>query len=192
MNSNVDAYFANLQNWGKELLALRGIILDCGLTEELKWSVPVYSQNKKNIVTIGGFKENCVLSFFKGALLSDSEAILSRVSEHTQAIRLIRFTNVRDIVRLQPTITAYIYEAIEIENAGLKVDFTDRVSLPTPPELTEKFKKLPTLKKAFNALTPGRQRAYLMYFNDAKQSKTRTSRIDNCTTRILKGLGIND
>ncbi|HEV2355701.1 MAG TPA: YdeI/OmpD-associated family protein, partial [Puia sp.] len=181
-----------LQKWRKELTALRGIILDCGLTEELKWSTPVYTYNGKNVIALNALKEYCALGFFKGALLSDSDAILSRVSEHTQAVRLIRFTDFHDIIRLRSTLAAYIFEAIEVEKAGLHVDFRDRVALETPEELQTRFKKLPALKKAFHALTPGRQRAYLMYFNAAKQSKTRTDRIEKNIPRILKGQGLTD
>lgn len=192
MNDKLDAYFANSDKWQKEMTALRSIVLATGLTEERKWASPVYTYNKKNIVAIGGFKEYCVLTFFKGALMSDSESILSRVSEHTRGVRLVHLTSLRDVVRLRDTLTAYVYEAIEIEKAGLQIDFSDRVALTHPAELVTEFKKRPALKKAFDALTPGRQRAYLMYFHSAKLARTRISRIEACTGRILKGLGLND
>jgi|SRR5579872_5100889 len=192
MNPKVDAYLTKVPKWQKELTALRGIILECGLTEELKWSTPVYTFNGKNVIALNALKEYCALGFFKGALLSDSESILSRVSEHTQGVRLVRFTDVHEIVRLRAILTAYIFEAVEVEKSGLQLDFQDRVALDVPEELKTQFKKLPKLKKAFTALTPGRQRAYLMYFNSAKQSKTRTDRIAKNIPRILKGQGLND
>lgn len=192
MNPKVDAYLANLVRWKKELTALRNIVVECGMTEELKWSVPVYTYDGKNIVAINALKEFCALGFFKGALLKDTEAILERVSEHTAGIRLIRFANVRDIAMLQPALTAYIYEAIEIERSRIKMDFPDRAPLKEPEELRAKFKKMPSLKKAFKALSPGRQRAYLMHFNGAKQSKTRSGRIEKCVPRIMKGIGLSD
>jgi len=191
MNPKVDSYFGKLEKWQKELEALRTLILDCGLTEELKWGAPCYSFQGGNVAIIGGLKEYCVLSFFKGALLNDAHGVLIRPGEHSQAARLIPFTNVRAIVRMEPILKAYIYEAIEVERAGLKVHFK-KAPEPVPEEFQKKLDKTPALKKAFYALAPSRQRAYILYFSGAKQSKTRQSRVEKCIPQILNGKGMNE
>jgi uncharacterized protein YdeI (YjbR/CyaY-like superfamily) len=191
MNPKVDNYFAKAEIWQKEMARLRMIVLDCGLTEELKWSVPCYTYQNANVAIINPLKSYCAFGFFKGALLEDSECILSKVTENTHAVRLIRFTDVREIVRLEAILKAYIYEAIEVEKAGLKFTAKNKMP-PVPEELQQKFAKNTALKKAFYALTPGRQRAYLLYFTDARQSKTRVSRIEKYMRNILEGRGINE
>jgi uncharacterized protein YdeI (YjbR/CyaY-like superfamily) len=192
MNSNVDFYFSNAKTWKEELKQLRTIVLDCDLTEELKWGVPCYSFEKSNIVLIHVFKEYCALLFFKGALLKDPKRILVQQTENVQAARQIRFTNVREIVKMKPILKAYIYEAIEVEAAGLKVPLKKTSEFPMPEEFQNKLNKTPALKTAFNALTPGRQRGYLLYFSAPKQSKTREARVEKCVKEILKGRGLND
>ncbi len=191
MNPRVDAYFSKLENWQEELEALRMIILDCGLTEELKWGVPCYSFQNTNIVIIGGLKDSCVLSFFKGNLLNDAEGILQKPGENTQTVRLIRFTSVKEIVRMERVLKAYIYEAIEVEEAGLKVKLKKNPE-PIPEEFQKKLDKKPALKAAFEALTPGRQRAYILYFSAPKQSKTREARVEKYIKQILDGKGFNE
>jgi uncharacterized protein YdeI (YjbR/CyaY-like superfamily) len=192
MNPKVDFYFSKAKKWQEELEQLRNIVLDCGLTEELKWGVPCYTFQKSNIVLIHAFKEYCALLFFKGALLSDTNGILIQQTEHVQAGRQIRFTNVREIVELAPILKAYIYEAIEVEKAGLKVSFKKVTEYAIPEEFQERLDKTPALKTAFDVLTPGRQRAYLLYFSAPKQSKTRASRVEKCMQQILDGKGLND
>src|SRR6202047_1915168 len=167
------------------------IILDCQLTEELRWGKPCYTFQKKNLVLIIGFKEYCALLFCKGALLNDANGILEKPGENTQAARRIPFTNVREIVEMEPILKAYIHEAIEAEKAGLKVNFKKNPE-PIPEELQKKLDEIPALKAAFDALTPGRQRAYILYFSGAKQSKTRESRVEKCMPQILNGKGLND
>lgn len=191
MNPRVDAYLNEAKNWQEELKQLRRIIIDCGLTEEMKWGQPCYTFQSTNLVIIGGFKNHCVLSFFKGALLKDRRRILKKPGENTQAARLIRFTNVREIVEMEPTIRAYIKETIEMEKAGMKVNFKKDPE-PIPGEFQSKLDENPALKTAFDALTPGRQRAYILYFSAAKQSKTRKSRVEKYVKQILKGKGFND
>jgi uncharacterized protein YdeI (YjbR/CyaY-like superfamily) len=168
------------------------IVLDCGLTEELKWGCPCYTFEKRNIVLIHGFKEYCALLFFKGALLNDADGILIQQTKNVQAARQIRFANVRQIVKLKPVLKAYIYEAIEVEKAGLKVDFRKTSDFKVPEEFQIKLDETPALKTAFDGLTPGRQRAYLFYFSQPKQSKTRKSRVEKCMQQILIGKGLND
>jgi uncharacterized protein YdeI (YjbR/CyaY-like superfamily) len=168
------------------------IILDCGLTEELKWGCPCYTFQKSNIAIIGGLNEYCVLSFFKGTLLNDANDILIKPGENTQSARLIPFANVREIVEMEPILKAYIYEAIEVEKAGLKVNFKEKTELIFPEEFQKKLDEIPALKAAFDALTPGRQRAYVLYFSAPKQSKTRESRVEKCMQQILNGRGLND
>jgi uncharacterized protein YdeI (YjbR/CyaY-like superfamily) len=194
MNPKVDEYLSKVEKWQEEMEKLRMIILDCGLTEELKWDNPCYTFQKSNIVIIGGLKEYCVLSFFKGALLNDANGILIKPGKNTQAARLIRFTNVREIVELEPILKAYIYEAIEVEKAGLKVNLKKTTEFIIPEEFQNKLsaKGGPALKTAFDALTPGRQRAYILYFSQPKQSKTRESRVEKCMQQILNGKGLND
>ena len=192
MNPKVDAFLSKAKKWQEELGKLRRIILDCQLTEELKWRVPCYTFQKKNIVIIGGLKESCVLSFFKGALLKDAEGILSKPGENTQVVRVIRFTSVGEIVELEPILKAYIYEAIEVEKAGLMANFKKTTEFKIPEEFQNKLREIPALKAAFEALTPGRQRAYVLYFSAPKQSKTREARIEKCLDQILDGTGLND
>ncbi|HEU0049779.1 MAG TPA: YdeI family protein [Nitrososphaera sp.] len=190
MNLKVDAYLRKAKKWREEMEKLRMIILDCGLTEELKWGCPCYTFKKSNIVLIHGFKEYCALLFFKGALLKDPKGILIQQTENVQAARQIRFTNVREILRMAPILKAYIYEAKE--KAGLKVSYKKTSDFKIPEEFQDKLDELPSLKTAFDALTPGRQRAYLFYFSQPKQSKTRESRVEKCIPQILKGKGLND
>lgn len=191
-NPKVDSYLRKAKTWQKEQEKLRGIVLDCKLTEELKWGVPCYTFQESNIVLIHGFKEYCALLFFKGALLKNSKGILVQQTQNVQAARQIRFTNVHEIVKQKATLKAYIQEAIEIEKAGLKVDFKKTKEFNMPGEFQIALKKNPALSKAFDALTPGRQRAYLLHFSAPKQAKTRESRIKKCLPDILKGKGLND
>ena len=200
MNPKVDWFFhkANASasktglSFGVELEKLRTIVLDCQLTEELKWGVPCYTYNKNNIVLIHVFKEYCALLFFKGVLLKDAKKILIRQTENVQSARQARFTNVREIVKLEKVLKAYIYEAIEVEKAGLKVEFKKSSEFNIPEEFKNKLKAFPQLKTAFYGLTPGRQRGYLLYFSSAKQSKTRESRIEKYIQPILNGKGLDD
>jgi uncharacterized protein YdeI (YjbR/CyaY-like superfamily) len=192
MNPAVDFFFSKAKNWQKEVEKLRMIVLDCQLSEELKWGVPCYRFQKSNIVLIHVFKEYCALLFFKGALLNDASGILIQQTKNVQAARQIRFTHVREIVKMQRTLKAYIYEAIEVEKAGLKVDFKKTGAFNIPQEFQDKLDKTPALKTAFHALTPGRQRAYILYFSAPKQSKTRESRVEKCIKQILHGKGLND
>ncbi|MCH6267384.1 YdeI/OmpD-associated family protein [Neobacillus citreus] len=205
MNPKVDKYLIDgcmrcplgatpdckVNNWPEELEELRMIVLDCGLTEELKWGVPCYTFQKSNVLIISAFKEYCSLNFFKGALLKDAHRILEKPGENTQAGRLVKFTNVKQIVELEPVLKEYIYEAVEAEKAGLKVN-TKKNPEPIPEELQNKFEDIPALKTAFDALTPGRQRAYILHFSAPKQSKTRVSRIEKYMEKILAGKGLND
>jgi len=192
MNPKVDEFLSKAKKWQEEFEKLRMIILDCQLTEELKWGVPCYTFEKRNIVLIHGFKEYCALLFVKGALLNDAKGILITQTENTQAARQIRFTNVREIVEMEPILKAYIYEAIEVEKAGLKVNFKKTTEFIIPEEFQNKLDEIPALKTAFDALTPGRQRAYILYFSAAKQSKTRESRVEKYMQKILDGKGLND
>src|SRR5260221_5420198 len=192
MNPKVDFYFSKAKKWQKEIEKLRMFVLDCGLAEELKWGVPCYTFKKSNIVLIHVFKEYCALLFFKGALLNDTDGILIQQTENVQAGRQIRFTNVREIVKMAPIVKAYIYEAIEVEKAGLKVNFKKTTEFIIPEEFQKKLDEIPALKTAFDALTPGRQRAYILYFCAPKQSKTRESRVEKCMQQILNGKGLND
>ena len=192
MNPKVDVYISKSKKWQQELKKLRMIILDCQLTEELKWGVPCYTFQKNNIVLIHVFKEYCALLFIKGALLNDANGILIQQTKDVQAGRQIRFTNVREIVEMEPILKAYIYEAIEVEKAGLKVNFKKTTEFTIPEEFKNKLGENPDLETAFYALTPGRQRAYLLYFSAPKQSKTRESRVEKCMQQILNGKGLND
>ena len=192
MNPKVDFYFSKAKKWQKEIEQLRMIVLDYGLIEELKWGVPCYSFQKSNIVLIHVFKEYCALLFFKGALLKDARGILIQQTKNVQAARQIRFTNVTEIAKLERTLKAYIYEAIEVEKAGLKVNLKKTTAFNMPEEFKKKLAKMPSLKKAFEALTPGRQRGYLLHFSAPKQSKTRESRVEKYTQQILNGKGLND
>lgn len=192
MNSKVDEYLSKAKKWREEMEQLRTIALDCQLTEELKWGQPCYTLGKSNIVLIHAFKEYCALLFFKGALLKDAKGILVQQTENVQAARQLRFTSVKEIEKLKTTIKAYIKEAINVEKEGLKVDFKKTDEFSVPEEFQHTLKKNVALKKAFEALTPGRQRAYLLHFSSAKQSKTRESRIEKCIPQILSGKGLND
>ena len=192
MNAKVDDYILNAKKGQPEIKQLRELLLDCGLTEEFKWRTPCYSFKGKNVVLIGSFKEYCALSFFKGTLLQDSNGILSKPGENSQAIRFFKFRNLEEIIDQKSIIKAYVYEAIEIEKAGLKVNFKSNTELELVKELQLALDKNPTLKTAFEALTPGRQRAYNIYFSGSKQSKTRETRIEKYTERILAGKGFND
>lgn len=192
MNKDVDNFLSNLDKWHDELKRLREIILDCGLNEDFKWMHPCYTFNGKNIVLIHGFKDYCAILFYKGALLKDPKNILMRQTENTQSARQIRFTNVSEIQNLESTIRDYVLEAIEIEKAGLKVKMKKTSDYEVPRELDQKFTESPRLKKAFKNLTPGRQKGYLLHFSQPLQAKTRISRIEKNTERILNGKGLND
>ncbi|HEY8937921.1 MAG TPA: YdeI/OmpD-associated family protein [Cyclobacteriaceae bacterium] len=192
MNPKVDWFFSKATKWQQEYEKLRKIILDCDLVEELKWGCPCYTFEKKNIVLIHGFKEYCALLLFKGALLKDAKGILVQQTENVQSARQIRFTSVREISKMEKILKAYIYEAVEVEEAGLKVNFKKTADFNIPEEFQRKLDKSTALKKAFYALTPGRQRGYIFYFSQAKQSKTRESRIEKYTKQILSGKGLDD
>ncbi|GAB1794810.1 YdeI/OmpD-associated family protein [Priestia megaterium] len=192
MHPKVDEFLSKAKKWKEEYETLRKIVLDCELTEDYKWMNPCYTFEKKNIVLIHGFKEYCALLFPKGALLQDSHGILIQQTENVQGARQIRFTNVQEIVEKEAVLKAYIYEAIEVEKAGLKVKVKKHEELIIPEELQHKFDEIPALKDAFTTLTPGRQRAYILYFSAAKQSKTRASRVEKCIPNILNGKGLND
>ena len=192
MNPKVDFYFSKAEKWQEEFEKLRLIALDCQLTEELKWGCPCYTFQNSNIVLIHGFKEYCALLFIKGSLLQDTNGILIQQTENVQAGRQVRFSNVREIVEMEAVLKAYIYEAIEVEKAGLKVDFKKNPEQSIPEEFQNKLDEIPALKVAFEALTPGRQKAYNYYFSEPKQSKTRASRIEKCVPQILNGKGLND
>jgi len=192
MNPKVDWYFSKAKKWQQESKKLRTIVLDCGLIEELKWGKPCYTFQGSNVVLIHGFKEYCALLFFKGALLKDAKGILVQQTENVQAARQIRFTNAREIAEMKSVLKAYIKEAIEVENAGLEVNYKRTSEFKIPEELQNKLDESPALKTAFDALTPGRQRGYILYFSAAKQSKTREARIEKCMQQILNGKGLND
>jgi uncharacterized protein YdeI (YjbR/CyaY-like superfamily) len=191
-NPKVEFFFSRAKKWREEFEKLRMIILDFPLTEELKWGKPCYTFQKSNIVLIHGFKEYCALLFMKGALLKDANGILIQQTENVQAARQIRFTHVREIVEMKPILKAYIHEAIEAEKAGLKVNFKKNTELIFPEEFQNKLDENRALKTAFEALTPGRQRAYHLYFAAPKQSKTRESRVEKCMRQILNGKGLNE
>ncbi|AUS12789.1 hypothetical protein C0W65_12705 [Bacillus subtilis] len=191
-NPKVDDFLNKAKKWKEEFEKLRTIILDCELTEDFKWMHPCYTYNNKNVVLIHGFKEYCALLFHKGALLQDAHGILIRQTENVQAARQIRFTNVQEINEMETILKAYIQEAIEVEKAGLKVEVNNNIELNIPEELQNKFDEIPELKTAFEALTPGRQRAYTLYFSQAKQSKTRESRVEKYVQKILDGKGLKD
>jgi uncharacterized protein YdeI (YjbR/CyaY-like superfamily) len=191
MEPKVDKYLSTARKWPEEQKKLRSIVLDCGLTEELKWGKPCYTYKGKNIVVIQGFNDYCALLFLKGFLLNDPEGILVKTGENTRVGRQIRFTDVREIVKRKAALKAYIYEAIEVEKAGLKGNLKMDPK-PIPEELQDKLDAIPALKKAFDALTPGRQRAYLFYFSAPKQSKTRAARVEKSMRQILSGKGLNE
>jgi uncharacterized protein YdeI (YjbR/CyaY-like superfamily) len=192
MNPKVDVFLSREKKWREEFAKLRTIILDCQLTEELKWGVPCYTFQNSNIVLIHGFKEYCAILFVKGALLKDAIGVLIQQTENVQSARQIRFTSVDEIVEMEPILKAYINEAIEVEKAGLKVNLKKSSEFTIPEEFQKKLDEDPALKTAFEALTPGRQRAYLFYFSQPKLSKTRASRIEGSIQQILNGKGLND
>ena len=187
----VDAYFSKAEKWREELEALRAILLDCPVAEEFKWRSPCYTFQKSNVVAIWGLKENCALAFFKGALLKDPRGILIAPGEHSRSMRMIKFTSAPEIAAAEPTLKAYVHEAVEVERAGLKVDFR-KDDLAVPEEFSVKLQDHPDLKEAFEALTPGRRRRYNLHFSQPKQSRTRASRIERCVPRILEGKGLHD
>jgi len=191
-NPKVDGFLRNAKKWRDEFQKLRKVCLDCGLTEELKWGKPCYTYQGSNIVLIHGFKEYCALLFFKGALLKDPKGILVQQTENVQAARQIRFTNVREIVEVESTLKAYIKEAIEADKAGLEVSYKKTSEFVIPEEFQNRLDESPALKTAFDALTPGRQRGYVLYFSAGKKSKTRAARIEKCVHQILEGKGLND
>jgi uncharacterized protein YdeI (YjbR/CyaY-like superfamily) len=192
MNPKVDWYFIKAEKWQEEIKKLRMIILDCQLTEELKWGVPCYTFQKSNIVLIHVFKEYCAILFIKGVLLHDVHGVLIQQTENVQAARQIRFTNVREIVEMESILKAYIHEAIEVEKVGLKVNYKKATEFIVPEEFINKLEEVPGLQDAFDALTPGRQRAYILYFSAPKQSKTRESRVEKCMQQILNGKGLTE
>ncbi|HEU5364849.1 MAG TPA: DUF1801 domain-containing protein [Hanamia sp.] len=191
MNTKVDFYF-NKGEWQKETAQLRKIVLDCDLKEELKWGCPCYSFEGKNIVLIHVFKEYCALLFFKGVLLNDPEKILIQQTENVQSARQMRFTNLHQIVKMAPVIKAYIYQAVQVEEAGLKVPLKKTKDFSVPEEFQNKLNEMPSLKTAFEALTPGRQRGYIFYFSQPRQSKTREARVEKYLPKILDGKGLDD
>ena len=192
MNPKVDFYFVKAKNWQEELGQLRRIVLDCGLTEELKWGCPCYTLHTSNIVLIHVFKEYCALLFFKGALLNDTCGILIQQTENVQSARQIRFNNVREIREKESIIKLYILEAVEVEKAGLKVELKPTAQFIVAAEFQYKLDKITALKTAFEALTPGRQKGYLLYFAQAKQAKTREQRVEKYIPQILAGKGLDD
>ncbi len=191
-NPKIDFFFNKADQWQEEFKKLRTIVLDSPLTEELKWGVPCYTFEKKNVVLIHGFKEYCAVLFVKGALLKDAKGVLIQQTKNVQSARQIRFTNLREIVKMEPILKAYIHEAIEVEKSGLKVNYKKTSEFPVPKEFQRKLDEMPDLKEAFYALTPGRQRAYLFYFSQPKLSKTREARVEKYIDVILDGMGLND
>lgn len=192
LNPKVDKYLMRESKWKNEIETLRMIILECGLTEELKWGKPCYTFQNSNVVILQEFKEYCAMMFFKGALLKDPQGILVKPGENSHAARQIRFTHVKQLQDLELTIKKYIQEAVEVEKAGLQVEVKKVSEYTMPKELLDKFEEIPKLKEAFESLTPGRQKAYILYFSKAKQSKTRQSRIEKYIPHILNGKGLND
>lgn len=192
MNPKVDTYLDKINLWQAELKELRRILLECPLVEELKWKHPCYTFNKANVILLGEFKEYCVISFIKGSLLGDPNKILCQQGENVQSGRVVKFTDVKSILELESVLKTYIYEAIEIEKAGLKVEYKKVEEFDVPEELEVKFKSDKAYKEAFESLTPGRQKGFLLHFSGAKQSATRTSRIEASAERVFKGKGIND
>ncbi|MET3289037.1 UNVERIFIED_CONTAM: uncharacterized protein YdeI (YjbR/CyaY-like superfamily) [Brevibacillus sp. OAP136] len=192
MNPKVDEFLSKAKKWKEEFEKLRSIVLDCDLTEDFKWMHPCYMFEKKNIVLIHGFKEYCAILFHKGALLKDTHGILIQQTENVQAARQIRFTTVQEIVEMEDVLKAYIHEAIEVEKAGLEVNFKKISEYTIPEEFQQKLDENPALKSAFEALTPGRQKAYIYYFSEPKTAKTRESRVEKSMQQILNGKGLND
>jgi uncharacterized protein YdeI (YjbR/CyaY-like superfamily) len=191
-NPKVDWFFNKATQWQEEYEKLRAIALSCKLTEELKWGCPCYALDKQNIVLIHGFKEYCAYLFFKGALMSDPNGILIQQTKDVQSARQVRFKNLMEITDLEPVLKAYIHEAIEVEKAGLKVELKKTEDFDVPAEFQSKLDRIPALKSAFEALTPGRQRGYLFYFSQPKQSKTRDARVEKYIPQILDGKGLDD
>ena len=192
MDPKVDAFLTKEKKWREEFVKFRRILLDCQLTEELKWGVPCYTLDGKNIALIHGFKEYCAILFVKGSLLKDVQGVLIQQTANVQAGRQIRFTAVEQIDVMRPLLKSYIEEAIEVEKAGLEVDFKKNTEFAIPEELQSKFGEIPPMKAAFEALTPGRQRAYILYFSEPKQPKTRISRVEKYVQQILSGKGLDD
>jgi uncharacterized protein YdeI (YjbR/CyaY-like superfamily) len=192
MNPKADFFFNKAKQWQEEYEKLRMIVLDCELTEEVKWGVPCYTFQQSNIVLIHGFKEYCALLFHKGALLQDPNGILIQQTENVQSARQIRFTSVQHIIEMEPILKAYIFAAIDVEKAGLKVEFKQTAEFSMPEEFLRKLEEIPGLQDAFTALTPGRQRGYLLHFSAPKQAKTRQARIEKYTQQILNGKGLDD
>ncbi len=192
LNPKVDGFIARAKQWQVEYGQLRRIVLECGLTEELKWGVPCYTVENSNIVLIHGFNKYCALLFVKGSLLKDEKGILIQQTENVQSARQVRFTNVDEIIELEPALKVYIQQAVEVEKAGLKVEFKPTAQFSMPEEFQIRLAESPALKAAFEALTPGRQRGYLLHFSAPKQSKTRQERIEKYTPQILAGKGLND
>ncbi|MBO9151967.1 YdeI family protein [Chitinophaga sp. GCM10012297] len=192
MNPKVDWFFAKADKWQKEFEKLRSIVLDSHLAEELKWGCPCYTFEGSNIVLIHGFKEYCALLFFNGALMKDPKGLLVQQTENVQSARQMRFTGLAEITKLAPVIKKYVFEAVELKEAGAKVALKKVKDFPVAEEFQRKLDKMPALKTAFEALTPGRQRGYLLYFSSAKQSKTRESRVEKYTQQILDGKGLED
>jgi uncharacterized protein YdeI (YjbR/CyaY-like superfamily) len=192
MNPRVDFFFTKNTKWQEEFGLLRSIALDCGLNEELKWGQPCYSLEDRNIVLIHGFKDYCAYLFFKGALMKDPKNILIQQTENVQAARQVRFRSSAEVNKLKPVLKSYIRAAIELENSGAKVEFKQTREFPVPDEFKSKLKRMPALKTAFEALTPGRQRGYLLYFSSAKQAKTREARVEKYVKQILRGKGMDD
>ncbi len=192
MNEKVEQFLAKTKKWPDEMKLLRNICNDCGLTEDFKWMHPCYTYNGNNVVIIHGFKDYCALLFHKGVLLGDSEKLLVQQTENVQAARQLRFTNLSQIQELEATIKAYVFEAIEVEKAGLKIAMKKTAEFEMPEEFQNALDKNSALKAAFESLTPGRQRGYLLFFSKAKQAKTREARIEKCTADILAGKGLND
>lgn len=191
-NPKVDKFLAGEEKWQREMEKLREIVLQCPVMEELKWGKPCYTFQESNVAIIHGFKEYCAVLFTKGALLKDPKGVLVQQTENVQAARQIRFTNLQEVVKLASTVKAYVEEAIELEKSGAEVKYKKTSEFKMPEEFRLKLEKMPALKKAFDALTPGRQRGYLLYFSGAKQSQTREARVEKCTPQILKGKGMDD
>ncbi|MGO4500675.1 YdeI family protein [Paenibacillus sp. 2RAB27] len=192
MSISVDEFYGKAKRWKDEFGELRKIIQACQLNEEVKWGCPCYTFQNKNIVLVHGFKDYCAVLFFKGSLLQDANGVLIQQTENVQAGRQMRFTNVREVAAMESILKAYIYEALEVEKAGIEVNFKKSTEYKIPEELHSKFEEMPVLKSAFEALTPGRQRAYLLHFSEPKQSKTRVSRIEKYEQHILEGKGLQD
>jgi uncharacterized protein YdeI (YjbR/CyaY-like superfamily) len=192
LNPRVDEYIAKSKKWKEEFEILRKIILECDMKEEIKWNKPCYTFDKSNVVIIQGFKDYCALMFFKGVLLNDPKGILVKPGENSHAQRQLRFTNIQDIHAMESTLKAYLQKAIDVEKAGLEVNSVKKPELTVPEELEKKFAEMPPLKNAFESLTPGRQRAYILYFSKAKKSQTRVARIEKYIKKILDGKGLND